>query len=581
MIRWKYLAPRLAVVTSLCLFWWFGLDHLVRWSLISTGQSVTGAKVEISELKTSLANGKLRMQNIQIANPHDPDRNLMEAREAVLYLEASSLLKRKFVVSEGRLSGVRIDTPRETPGALAATERQLEIARQLAELGSRWLEHFKATLQYHPEDNLETVRLAKEMLERWPHEYQDLRNRVEALDRRLAKLKLFVDNPGNNPLRNLEAFENVLAELDAFHQDLETFHGEIERLKLQLPRDRDTLLAAKERDKKKIQQLLALRHPDAKTLSEYLLGPENGGQVAQILGWIQWARQHIPASLEDIGPERMRGFNIAFGDEQPTPNFLIRTLAIDGEGKIGGDTLRFHGEATGLTTQPATFGQPAVFRLTTDGPAKLKIVAVIDRTTDVPWDRITVDCPAISQPSRVLGRPDQFSIAVSPSNLRLHVELELRQEKVSGTLRLTQEGLEITPQIADAYGGERVNGYLQSALCDVHEIDVELDLAGTIDKPTWQLRSNLGSQIQQGLALVLQSELDARRDELTGQLDRFVDGEFAKLEQLVQAKQQEVLHKLQLGDAEIAQLKGQVATRVGLPDRFRRAEAPLRELLRR
>ena len=52
MIRWKYVGPRLAVVLVLLMSLHFGLDPLLRWGMISAGQAVTGARVDVAAVST-------------------------------------------------------------------------------------------------------------------------------------------------------------------------------------------------------------------------------------------------------------------------------------------------------------------------------------------------------------------------------------------------------------------------------------------------------------------------------------------------------------------------------------------------
>ena len=45
-------------------------------------------------------------------------QNLFEAREMKLGLEGNALLRRKFIVREASITGIRLGTPRTTSGAL-------------------------------------------------------------------------------------------------------------------------------------------------------------------------------------------------------------------------------------------------------------------------------------------------------------------------------------------------------------------------------------------------------------------------------------------------------------------------------
>lgn len=81
MIRWSYVLPRLTIALAIVLAFWLGTDSLLRWSLIRAGQRAVGAKVELGDVTTSLRQGRIHIQSLQIANPNSPLKNLMEVSE--------------------------------------------------------------------------------------------------------------------------------------------------------------------------------------------------------------------------------------------------------------------------------------------------------------------------------------------------------------------------------------------------------------------------------------------------------------------------------------------------------------------
>ena len=103
MIRWKYLLPRMAVLLFLVLLANVFTKPLVRWILVQSAQSVTGARVDIGEVEASFGEGRLRLVNIQVADPARPMTNIMQADEAVFQLDPGKLLNRQWVVENAAL----------------------------------------------------------------------------------------------------------------------------------------------------------------------------------------------------------------------------------------------------------------------------------------------------------------------------------------------------------------------------------------------------------------------------------------------------------------------------------------------
>jgi uncharacterized protein (TIGR03545 family) len=156
MIRWSYALPRLVVLVAAMLAIGLGLDPLLRWSLVSLGQQITSAKVEIGSLKTSLGQSEICLRDVQVADPDEPMKNLVEAREIRLALETGPLMRRKFIVHEGRVSGLRFGTDRQTSGALERSPRRggprhgksaHPAGSDLAELADAWLDALAGRLE--------------------------------------------------------------------------------------------------------------------------------------------------------------------------------------------------------------------------------------------------------------------------------------------------------------------------------------------------------------------------------------------------------------------------------------------------
>jgi hypothetical protein len=186
----------------------------------------------------------------------------------------------------------------------------------------------------------------------------------------------------------------------------------------------------------------------------------------------------------------------------------------------------------------------------------------VDRTGAEACDRIVVQCPGLAQPARTLGNPEQFALAIAPGKTALRVKMELRGPRLSGTLHLVQQPVEITPVVAQGCGGERVAGVLRAGLGQLRRLEAEVQLCGTVDQPDWRLQSNLGPQLAAAVAQAFQRELDLRCSELQAQLQKRLNGELGRLEQMLAGKQEQLLVKLQGQIGEARQLSQSLAQRL-------------------
>lgn len=580
MIRWSYLLPRLVLLAAIAALVGIGLDPLLRWTLIALGESVSRAKVDVGQLTTHLASTEMSLRDVQVADARNPDRNLFEAEEIALGFETNSLLKRKFVVREGRITGLRFNTQRSTPGTLQRRNlldllpdglaERLDPDR-LVEFGQAWLERFVVLLKRNVAEEVEqlqSVRLARELSVRWPAELARMEARANEMKARADRLRKLAESGSNDPVQNLQNAEKILTEVDALMKDVASFRGEVERLKDQAVRDQQSIVAARDQDIRDIRERFRLDDLESGSLSEYLLGHELNQRVETAVQWVRWAREQMASEPETPGPARARGVNVALAGLPPEPDFLIRSLTLEGEGQTGGKRFEFLGTAQGLTSQPAVYGQPAVFHIEIRGPVAMQIEAIVDRSQKVARDYLTVQCPALDQPKRLLGKPDQVAVAVSPGTAKLSLRLEMVGKEISGQLSFRQEPIELKPELASAYGGQTLAARLEDALREIHSLDVTAELSGTLERPAWKLRSTLGDQLASAFQRLLSRELEARREEVAQLIQSKVDGEMARFEQMFAAKRQALLDQLAQSGVDVQQVRELAARRMPGLDRI-------------
>jgi len=581
MIRWSYVIPRLVLLAAIIVAIRFGLDPLLRWTLVSLGERTINAKVEIGQLKTSLASTEVCLRDVRVANPQGPMKNLFEAAEIRLSLETSPLLQRRFVVREGRVSGLRFSTERDTPGTVGELPGLLDLLPEslaglvdpsrLGELGQAWFDRLALTLKREiteEVEQLQSVRLARELSRRWPAELARMEARAEQIKARADRVRGLVQKKTNDVVQNLENAQRIASEVESLQRDVADFRSEAERLRQQAERDRDAATAARDADLRHLREQFRLDELDSGGLSEALLGHELNERVRTVVAWVYWARNHLPKRNNHREPARAGGVDVVFAGQSPKPDFLIRTLALEGEGSVCGQRFQFTGTAQGLTPEPQVYGQPAVLSLAVQGPTAMQIEAVLDHTQPVARDYVSVECPNLAQPKRLLGRPDQLAVTVSPGGMRISLRLELTGDDLSGRLSVRQEPVELAPELAAAYGGPQLAVKLREALRPIRTLEATAELGGTIERPEWKLRSNLGAQLAQAFQNLLGRELDARRDELLQLVATTVDGEVSRFQKEFLAKQQDLVARIERSGLDVQQLQNLAARPTAPLDRM-------------
>lgn len=553
-MRWKYLIPRAIIVALVWAFFVFAFDPLVRRGLISAGQAAVGAKVDVGGFETSFFPPVLATSDVAIANRSKPGTNLFEFSSLKARVAGRPLLRRSVVVKEGALTGLKFNTPRKDSGLLdgevpddAADAEAGWFKDKLAEVGRDWLnkaiDEAKAGLD---PQQLESVRLANQKRDEWDKRFNDYERRVRDLEMRVRGLETGVKNAKGDTIQRLTAYRRAADDVKELLAESERIRAEFPQMFQTAQTDFQEIDAARKRDVAKIQTKLDILKLDPKEISESLLGPELLAKLDETARWLKWARQKAQAA-KVTKPERMRGVDVAFPLHERLPGLLVRKLYLSGEAEVGEEMMPFEGLLTGLTSDPAVYGKPTQLTLDAHGIAAVHVAATIDYTTETPAHRV-VATYSLPEPTETnLGDGDNLGLRVVAGRTQWRADVTLTGDALSGGLVLKQRDVAVDP-----YGGrtedENVSRVLTAVASSIREIDAQVILGGTLQKPDWKLESNLGPQISEGVNAALTAEVAVRRDQLLAEMDARLKEKTSALESMMNDRYKGLVAGLELND---------------------------------
>ncbi len=135
-------------------------DPLIKRGLRSAMQSIFGAKVDIAYLHLGILDSNFTIRGLEVANRNDTMKNLFEIGGLTVDFDLLQLLKKRFVADEMSVTDVRVNTERETDGALPAgyaqTSRLERLKTQVAEFTLERVDVLEGSVaeifaQYNPE----------------------------------------------------------------------------------------------------------------------------------------------------------------------------------------------------------------------------------------------------------------------------------------------------------------------------------------------------------------------------------------------------------------------------------------------
>ena len=545
--RWQYVVPRVVIILAVVLTLKYGLDPFLRWAMITAGEAAVGAKVEVANVTTSLRGGEITITGIAATNPLKPMRNLLQAEQLRLEVDAAQLLRNRVVVHDGLIGGLRFDSQRTTSGALdvsadadsrpSALDPIISAAQGKA---LAWFDDLSGRVEQDLIASLATPKVIDELEKRWPQQYEALKARAEGLRVKSKQIESTFREVKKNPLRNLPQIEQLKREFTQTQADLKSTLTEIQALPEQAKADRKAIDAARKQDEVFFREHLKLANIDGGELNNYLLGETASGYLSQATYWIEQVQKFIPKK-KFAATSRARGTNVLFVARRQ-PKFLIERVKLAGAARLSGQPLTFTGELVDAASEPELHERPLRLTIVGAGAVDGNVVVELDRRGDLPHDSLTIDVPKLLLADRTLGKADKLAVNVTPGEASIKADIRIDGDQLTGVIEVRQSSTLAadTSLLRD----DRLAAVLQESLHGVDRIAATVHLTGTLKKPDLKIESNLGPQLAAGVNGAVRKYLTERKDRLVAKVQGKVDEQVAKLETRRQEAQQELLAKL-------------------------------------
>ncbi len=261
MIRWSYVLPRVAMVVAMVVGLRYVLSPLIGYVVIQSIQAATGAKVDLATVEVGFFPPRLQGTHIQIANPRQNKelRNLASAQAVELSIDGDALLRRRYVISTARISGLAIDSDRLSSGHLEPVE-QSEAAEP--SMAMQWLSAIFGSATDAAQDKLdalaessETLRRGDQIRRRWKSEYAMLAGRAAELEVAIKEVQQTAKGI-ENPLRDWPRIDATLTQARDIQQELVLVRKSLDEMPAQFQADLLTMERAKQADLQRAREAL-------------------------------------------------------------------------------------------------------------------------------------------------------------------------------------------------------------------------------------------------------------------------------------------------------------------------------------
>lgn len=540
-IRWWGLGAFVGLMALLALGWLFLVDPFVKRMIEQTGTKLVGAKVELGAAHVTLSPLGLTLSRLQVTNPDEPMSNAVEVARIAMSLDGLNVLRRKVIIEEMAVEGLRFGTQRQSSGAVAPAREPGAAAKLAATvpLPSFEVPDIKTVMATA---DLQSVKLAeslqadiKKEQENWKKRLAELpdKNKLNDYKTRIEKLK-------SSAKGGVGGMLGAAGEVAAIQKDLEK---DLERIKSAktdfdaqlagLKQRVDQAIKSPQDDIQRLQERYSLSPQGLANMSGMLLGGKGGDWVRTGLTWYGKVQpmlaqaQQRPKGPEVVKPLRGKGVEVRFKERAPLPDFLIRAATVSAQLEVGD----LNGRIKNITPDQQTLGKPLTFAFAGDklkGAQSIRLDGAMNRVLPAqPKDHAQVRVRGYQVPTTVLSDSADWPVTLGKAVADADLQVTVGGQALAGQATVGLQSVKLAAGKPDA--ANSVIKAIGGALSSVTGFTVKADMTGTVEQYDLHLTSDLDRILKDAVGKQVQALADQFKKELEAAVMAKVGGPLNEL----------------------------------------------------
>lgn len=583
--RWRAVGPLLLILVILGALWLLFGDLLLQQTAEDAGSDLLGTEVDIADLHLREGQAALDLGRLQIADPFDSLRNLLETGAIRLELDPAALLEKKLVVNRLELRALRFGTRRDQAARHVAGGG---FAPQLISQMRAWSRQFDVPLLQltpldtvrqlvlHPEQ-LTTIRRAEALATTVDSTQRAFRDTLAAIDpertldsaRALAQ-RLSGQTPASLGVQGIRqavtSVRNTLDELNRLDRQVQSLQQNAGLGVGAIQAGLDGVRQGLTTDYDFARGLLQLPSFRAPEMGTAMFGTVSIDRFREVTYWTELARHYLPPGLQPrtrpaSNHLRRGGTTVTFPKAEEYPVFLLRQGVMDLT--VGADSSASHFALSvqGLTTQPSVYGHPAVIRsrgaIGGSTGVQLALAAVLDHTGTVPSDSLRLQVGGVPLPGFTVPGLD---FRAQPGPGRTDLSFRLRGDQLDAQLGLNAD------RIAWQADTSATRNALQRIVWEVVQglqgLRVDARLAGPLRSPGLSVSSNLDQALASRLQAVLGEQVAQAESRVRARVDSMVQERVAPVRARADSVRTSIQSRTQALQQQVADVKAQLESRL-------------------
>ncbi len=528
--RWQGVLVVLILTVLITVFFLFFFDSLVKKILQKTLSTALNRPVEIENLNSNLLALRFEIDNIQVADSDDPYKNLLQIQKLIFDLSSEKIAFKKYHVESVLFEKIQLNTKREKP-AFVKKEKEEEKKDKTQKLK---VPDFTQKLQFPSvkeileREKLKTVEVGKRYkeelsstIESWKKRYAELKKEKEELKNLTEKVKTLEEKI--KKIKSLEDIKQIKKTVDELNKVIRQKLENIKNLKAQLKKDSQKIKQAyKELDKAYKEDIEYLKN-------KYSFDVEGGINLAGLL-FGDTVKNYLQKGLSvyrAISPYlkkgeekqkeleqkryRLEGRYVKYVEYNPSPDFVIK------DGKLSFvmfDSL-ITGKIKNFSDNQKIYKKPfEIFLISKETNVfdSFKFYSKFDRTTSTEKDSFNLSIENLKTKEIVLKDLVKFS----DNYIVLDADIGILKEKfLKGKVKFSFK--KTTPVVLRKDSSKDI---LKKLFEGIDRFYVMVDLDGTVDKPSFKIKSDLDEKLSSRFRKLVRAKVDRLNKQITQEVEK-------------------------------------------------------------
>jgi uncharacterized protein (TIGR03545 family) len=561
MFRWKGIIVLIVIVIIFIVLGLLLTDRWLEGQLENFGSSIVGAKVEIDNLDVSLTNLKVGWTRLQVTHPQHTMKNMIETANCEFDMEFWPLLRKKIIIEDFQMQGLRTFTDRETDGALTKEEKEKtegfvyktmnKLSKKAESAASTRIGEFKSDLNIDSVMsmvNLQSIEKMDSLKNALTTTYDKWNTKLKEseIESDIKTIETGLKNLDVKKIDDIQKLQKALNTADDIKKTVEKLEKEYKEIKDDFTKDyeesRKSLKQVDNWIKADYDQARAkAKLPDfsVENIGMMIFGEQAANRFNTYLGYAGTARKYASKLKSDkpkkVKPPRLKGQDIPFPDKNARPDFWIKRISLSGETS---DQIKLSGEVLNIVDNQKFIQKPTEAKIsgTRDDGAKLSLDAVFDYRSELPMENYNASFTGFSMANTQLSKSKMLPNKVKTGTGSVLTSLKLEGESIKGKITFIGDRL-VFEFKSDQSKRNKIEQIIRDVLADIKKVEFIAYVSGTRDDLVFRLSSNLDEEISKGLKASIAKEIEAARKKIEQRIDKEVSKYRTQLDEVVKEKE--------------------------------------------